>query len=119
VPRDHEQLEVFKLADMLVVQAYELSASFPRSEAFGLTSQVRRAAISAVTNIVEGCSRDSPREFAHFLDISTGSTAEARYLLRLASRLGLLPASRLQGYDDQADKLLRSLNRFCKRLRPR
>ncbi len=91
--RDHRKLEAFQLCDRLVVQVYEATRSMPREELFGLTSQVRRAALSAPTNIVEGCARQGDREFAHFLSIAFGSLRETDYLLDVATRLGMLDSS--------------------------
>ena len=68
------------------------TAGFPREEIFGLTAQVRRAAVSVPSNIVEGCARHSQADYLHFLDISYASSREVEYQLSLAVRLGYLTA---------------------------
>lgn len=88
--RNHERLEAFQVADHLVLIVYRATAPFPRDERFGLTGQIRRAAISIPTNIVEGCARRSRRDYLHFLNIAHASASETRYLLDLSKRLGFL-----------------------------
>lgn len=78
------------LADDLAVAVYEVSKSFPREEICGITSQIRRAASSVAANIVEGVSRESAKDYAHFLQIARGSLAETQYFLHPAKRLGSL-----------------------------
>lgn len=85
--RNPEDLEVFRLADELTLGIYRLTAAFPPDERFGLTAQLRRAAVSVGSNIVEGCSRHSQADFARFIEIATGSAVELRYQLTLADRL--------------------------------
>jgi len=72
---------------------YSATASFPREETYGLTSQVRRSAISIPTNIAEGCGRDGHPDFARFLTIALGSASELEYQLLLARDLQLLADS--------------------------
>jgi four helix bundle protein len=88
--RDHRKLEVFKLADEFTLRVDKASQGFPPSELYGVRSQLRRAAVSVPTNIVEGCARESDREYVRFLEVAFGSCREVIYLLDLSSRLNLL-----------------------------
>jgi four helix bundle protein len=88
--RDYRKLLAFQLADSLVVRLYRATASFPAEERFGIRAQLRRAAVSAATNIVEGTARRSLAEYLSFLNIATASASETRYLIDLAERLGFL-----------------------------
>jgi len=88
--RDHTKLRAFELADELAVLVYRVTASFPREELYGLTSQMRRAALSVASNIVEGCARDSQADYLRFLYMAFGSLRELHYQLSLAKRLGFL-----------------------------
>jgi four helix bundle protein len=88
--RDHRKLAVFALADQLVTEVYKVSGGFPPSERFGLQMQLRKAAVSVASNIVEGSARRTTREYLNFLNIATGSAAEAKYLTEVSRRLGFL-----------------------------
>jgi four helix bundle protein len=94
--RDHRKLVVFALADRLVDEAYAASRAFPAAERFGLQAQLRRAAISAAINIVEGSARRTTREYLSFLNIAAASAAEAAYLGELSVRLGFIERSQGQ-----------------------
>ena len=88
--RDYTKIEAWKLADDLTVAVYDSTRSFPREELYGLTSQLRRAAYSVPANIAEGSSRESKRDYLHFLYISRGSLSESQYFIHLSQRLGYL-----------------------------
>lgn len=87
---DHRKLSAFALADNFAVRVYSATKEFPIEERYGLRSQIRRAAVSAPTNIVEGCARESHRERDRFLEIAFASAREVIYLIDLASRLEML-----------------------------
>jgi four helix bundle protein len=86
------KLQVWVRSHALVLMVYELSATFPTAERYGLTAQLRRAAVAVPTNIAEGAKRQTARDFAHFLNIAEGSLAETEYLLLLAHDLRHLTA---------------------------
>jgi four helix bundle protein len=86
--KPHEKLEAWKFAMQLVKAIYELTAEFPGEERYGLSQQMRRAAVSIPSNIAEGAGRNSPKEFLNFIGISRGSLAELETQLQLAVMLG-------------------------------
>ena len=88
--RDHKKLRAFEMADEVAVLLYQMTEGFPKEELFGLTSQMRRAAVSVPSNIVEGCARDSQADYVRFLNIAFGSLRELHYQLNLSQRLGFL-----------------------------
>jgi four helix bundle protein len=88
--RDHTKLRAFELADEVALLVYRITAGFPRGEQYGLASQIRRAAVSVPSNIVEGCARESQADYLRFLNIAFGSLRELHYQLNLSNRLGFL-----------------------------
>jgi four helix bundle protein len=87
---DYKKLEVWQIAHELVCEVYEATRAFPRYELFGLTAQLRRAAVSTAANLVEGCGRSSDPELRRFARIALGSAAEVEYYLLLVEHLELL-----------------------------
>lgn len=88
--RDYKKIKAFELADKLVLAVYGVTEKFPRREIFGIVSQLRRAAVSVPTNIVEGASRKYKKEYLQFLYIAKGSLSEVEYLLYLSKNLQFL-----------------------------
>lgn len=91
--RDHTKLRAFELADEIAVLIYKVTKEFPKDEIFGLTSQMRRAAVSVPSNIVEGCAREGQTEYVRFLEIAFASLKELHYQFTLAERLGYVKES--------------------------
>jgi four helix bundle protein len=98
--RGHRKLQVFQAARSLAVQVYRETQTFPSEERFGLTSQLRRGAVSIASNVVEGSARHTEKDYLHFLDMAHGAARELEFQLDLAMELGfldsvsrLLPAS--------------------------
>ena len=87
---DHKDLDVWKKGMELVEKVYSMSRAFPDSERYGLTSQIRRAAVSIPSNIAEGAARKSDKELLQFLSIAIGSLAELETQYLIAIRLGFL-----------------------------
>lgn len=110
--REWTKLRVFEQADGLVMAVYRDSESWPASQRFSLTQQIQRAVLSVSSNIVEGCARESEREYLRFLDIAYGSACEAQYQLSVARRLGFSPdCERLEESARRLSKALGSLLR--------
>ena len=86
--RRHHELQVWQEAIDLVEEAYRLTSAFPREELYGLTSQMRRAAVSVPSNIAEGAARQSEREFLQFLIIARNSLSELETQVLIAEKLG-------------------------------
>jgi four helix bundle protein len=113
-----QDLEVWSRAHRLVLDVYRLTIQFPRTEQFGVISQLRRAAYSIPANIAEGSGRRSTRELLHFLDLSNGSLQELRYFLLLSRDLRYLPPveyERLQGDLKSIAEMLEALSRSLRR----
>jgi four helix bundle protein len=112
--RSYQDLEVWQMAMTLAEDCYRLTGEFPRDEIYGMTSQIRRAAVSIPANIAEGYGRDQTGYFVQFLKIAQGSTRELETHLILAGRLRLISETALPnvlGTCQRISKMLRSLVR--------
>jgi four helix bundle protein len=90
---DHKDLDIWKLAIELAKEVYQLTASFPISEIYGLVSQMRRSAVSIASNIAEGAARNTDKELMHFLYVTLGSVAEIDTQYILSKELQLTEGS--------------------------
>lgn len=116
--RDHRKLKAFELIDALAVAVYRATETFPQQEQFGLTSQMRRAVVSAASNIVEGCARHSERDYLRFLDMAYGSCRELEYQISPAYRLEYLNTAKhgpLATACEESSKVLGGLIRALRR----
>ena len=111
------KLEVWKLADAFAREIYQITKNFPKDELYGITSQLRRAALSVPTNIVEGYSRRGDRELARFLDIALGSLAEVKYLLHFSKSLQYLSDADYSVLSEAAEQLGSKLWKFYDRVK--
>ena len=114
---DYKNLSVWTKAHELVLAVYKVTYDFPKDEIYGLTSQVRRAAVSIPANIAEGSGRGGDREFAQFLRISRGSATELEYHLRLAHDLGFLEASLYHQLNHDVTEIQRMISGLIQHLK--
>jgi len=88
--RDFKKIKVWQIADKLTQNIYRITRDYPVEERYGITSQLRRAALSVPTNMAEGCERKSNKEYLQFLYIARGSLSETEYLLYISNKLNYL-----------------------------
>ena len=113
---DHRNLDVWKLAIDLVSEVYELTKSFPKEENYGLTSQIKRSAISIPSNIAEGSARQSDKELIQFLYIALGSLSELETQFIIAQKLSYIEnIESLSEKFDSIKKLTMGLIKYLKR----
>ena len=112
-------MEVWKKSIELAENVYRLSSRFPSEERFGLTGQVRRAAVSVAANIAEGAERHGTGEYLQFLGVASGSLAEVETLLILARRLEIATPAETETVLDRAAEVGRMLNGLKRALRSR
>ncbi len=115
--QSYRDLGVWQQAMDFAAQAYELTSDFPDREKYGLTSQLRRSAVSVPSNIAEGHSRDSTCEFLHYFSITMGSLSEAETQVLLAARLGYAASESVESILETSDHLGRQLRNLQKSLK--
>lgn len=111
------ELKVWQKAHQLTLAVYRITATFPREELYGLTSQLRRSGSSIPANLAEGCGRSGDAEFARFCSIAMGSAHELEYHLLLAKDLNLIKHNDYTDASQRAIELKRMLVGLIRRLR--
>ena len=112
--QSYRDLRVWKTAVELTLEVYRITEAFPPSERFGLTSQLRRAAISVASNIAEGHARSTRGEYRNLLSIARGSAIEVEVQLFLAEQIGYVESPMLvkaRGYCDSISRMITKLKR--------
>ena len=112
-----KSLLVWQKAHCLIIDIYSLTKKFPSDEKFGITQQIRRAAVSIANNIVEGKSKSSNKEFVHFLYISRGSLEETRYLVLLSHDLGFIDQETNNRIESVCSEISFLLNKLIKSIK--
>lgn len=112
--KTHKDLEIWQNGIELVVQIYEITSKFPKTEIYGLTSQLRRSAVSVPSNIAEGAARNSDKEFIQFLYISLGSLSELETQLIIAEKIGYGNAVFLNDLIEKIRRMTLNLIKFLK-----
>ena len=115
--KDFRTLLVWQKAHALVLVVYQATSTFPKNELYGITSQIRRAAVSIATNIAEGCGRDSDAELCRFFKIAMGSSSETEYLLQLTYELGYLTEEQYKRIQPNLTEVRKMLNAFIQKLK--
>jgi four helix bundle protein len=100
----YERFEAWKITHQLALEVYSITERWPKCERYELTSQIRRAALSAPTNIAEGASKRGRQEFRRFIDIARGSLSEVSYLLRFSKDRGILGEQDFRALDELRDR---------------
>lgn len=112
--RDFRKLEVYQESLSLVIKVYNLTKDFPNSELYGLTQQIRRCAVSIPSNLAEGSSRDSSKEFSRFIQISLGSAFELETQFKIAEQLNYVSSEPILNQLNKLQKRLNALNKSIK-----
>ena len=115
--RAHKRLDVWRESMTLATDIYKLTELFPKSEIYGLASQMRRAAVSVPSNIAEGAARRSSKEFSQFLNIAGGSLSELDTQLEIAANLEYLSLEKRQSIDHQVSAIAAKLAGLIKNVR--
>jgi four helix bundle protein len=115
--RDFRELKVWEKAHRLTLAVYTATSAFPRSEMYGMTSQIRRSCASIPANIAEGCGRNGDAELGRFLQIAMGSASELEYHLLLARDLNLLKSTEYEHVAGEVTEVKRMLTSFIQKLK--
>lgn len=114
--RNFRELEIWRKGMNATLKVYHLTTSLPDTEKFGLTSQMRRSAVSIPSNIAEGCSRDSQKDFKRFLEISLGSSFELETQVLLCNALSYLNNQQRDEIVTELHSLQKQINSLIKKI---
>jgi four helix bundle protein len=103
--KPHKKLEAWKQSINLVIEIYRMTENFPSQEIYGLTNQIRRAAISIPSNIAEGAARQTKKEFSNYLHMAQGSLSELDTQIELAKRLGYFDQETFRMLDERLERI--------------
>ncbi len=115
--RNFRELKVWEKGHRMTLAVYRATATFPRDELYGLTSQIRRSCVSVPANIAEGCGRGSEADLARFLQIAAGSASELEYHILLANELGFLEVRQYERLAGEVTEVKRMLASSIQKLR--
>ncbi|MBL8098660.1 MAG: four helix bundle protein [Anaerolineales bacterium] len=115
--KDFRSLKVWEKSHGLNLKIYKVTESFSKHEMYGVTSQIRRAAVSIPTNIAEGCGKDSDAELKRYCLIAMGSSSELGYLLLLVNDLGYVQEDNYQELQNLLIEMRKMLNAFIQKLK--
>jgi len=115
--KTHKDLEVWRMSIEMVTKIYTLTRSFPKEELYGLTNQMRRAAVSVPSNIAEGAGRNSTKELLQFLYFSTGSLSELETQIIIAHNLGYLNNEQKQDIENIISYIFVMLSKLVQSLK--
>jgi len=117
--KTHKDLDVWKTSVEMVTNVYQVTRNFPKEEIYGLTNQMRRAAVSVPSNIAEGAGRNSSKEFIQFLNFSTGSLSELETQLIISYNLKYINDEQKQNMDIQINTIFKMLSGLIQSVKKR
>ncbi len=115
--KNFRKLQIWERSHKITLEVYRLTREFPKSETYGLVTQMRRSVSSIPTNIAEGCGRNTEKDFARFLDNAMGSASELEYQLILAHDLEYISIEAYETTNRELTEIKRMLNAFIQKLR--
>ena len=115
--RDYRKLEIWQIGRTINKETYRITSDFPKSELYGLVSQMRRASISIISNIAEGCGRDSLKEFIQFLKVSFGSVRELESQFYAALDVGFVDEKNFDEIMEKLDMLSKKIWNYIRYLK--
>lgn len=115
--RNYKKLEIWEISKNISLNVYKTTSSFPKTEQYGLTSQIRRAAVSVPSNIAEGCGKNTSSDLAKFIDIALGSLFELETQLLISLELKYISNDNFNSIDKNIEICRRKIINFLKSIR--